>query len=344
MSELPKTRRGPLTRQRLVLTLLASAVILALAALVAVGIGSGPPGPIESLWILFGGDAEHASTVVVEVRSLRVAMGILAGGALAAVGVTLQLLLRNPLADPYVVGVSGGAALAGSIAILVVGQGPWVPPAAFAGAAGATFFTLNATRIGNRPPDVSILLVGVVFNAFAAAVITFLKTLVEAQKAQEVLFWLVGFVGYARGSTVIVVALCVAVALGVLIYLSPRLHLLSLGDNAAARLGVNVERTRTIALLAASLATGAVVAETGLIGFVGLIVPHALRIQVGPDPRLLLPASALIGGAALCLVDAFTRSLFMVFSSEPPVGALCAALGAPIFVWLLRRHLRGRRT
>lgn len=333
--------KGPLTKQRLLAVVAGAAGFLLLAAIISVGVGSGPFRFSDSITMLFGGEADATARAVLEVRALRVVMGVLAGLALAATGVVLQIILRNPLADPFVVGVSGGAALFGSLTIILVGQGPWVPPAAFAGAAGATFFTLNAARVGNRPPDVSILLVGVVLNAFSAAIITFVKTLVEAQKAQEVLFWLVGFVGYARGSSVLVVAACVFIAMATLIYLSPKLNIMSLGDTAAARLGVNVERTRFWALLATSLATGAVVAETGLIGFVGLIIPHALRLIVGPDPRILLPVSALVGGGILCLVDAATRALFLVFSSEPPVGALCAAFGAPIFVLLLRRHLRG---
>ncbi len=335
--------RGPLSRRRLVSTVALAALAMIVAALLALGAGSGPPGFVGSLHIAFGGDADPAAVAVLQMRAWRVAMGLLAGGALAAVGVVLQLLLRNPLADPYVVGVSGGAALAGSMAIIFIGQGPWVPPAAFAGAAAATFFTLSAARVGNRPPDMSVLLVGVVVNFSAAAVITFFKTLVAASKAQEVLFWLVGFVGYSRGPTVLVIATAVFLSLATMMWLSPRLHVMSLGDHAAARLGIDVDRTRLIALLAASLATGAVVAETGLIGFVGLVVPHAMRLVVGPDPRLLLPVSALVGAAALCLVDASTRLLFTVFFSEPPVGALCAVVGAPIFVLLLRRHLRGSR-
>lgn len=340
MSE-QSSQTGVLTRRRLIGALALGTAALVAALLLAVSIGSGPPGLTDTLTTLLSSNADPASVSVLEMRALRVLLGALAGAALAAVGVVLQLLLRNPLADPYVVGVSGGAALFGSLAILFLGAGPWVPAAAFAGAAGATFFTLSAARVGSQPPDVSILLVGVVVNSFAAAVITFLKTLVEAQKAQEVLFWLVGFVGYPRPVTVAIVALFVLSAVGVLIWLSPKLHLMALGDAAAARLGVDVERTRIIALLAASLATGAVVAETGLIGFVGLVVPHALRLLLGPDPRLLLPVAALFGGAALCLTDALTRALFPLFYSETPVGALCAAIGAPIFVVLLRRHLRG---
>ncbi|MFH1811973.1 MAG: iron ABC transporter permease [Pseudomonadota bacterium] len=335
--------QGPLTPRRLVIAVAASAALAGLCVLLALGLGSGDPGLLETFRYLGGGEVEASSQAVLGMRAWRVLLGLLAGGALAAVGVVLQLVLRNPLADPYVVGVSGGAALTGSLAIILIGQGPWVPPAAFAGAALATFITLGAARVGGRQPDVSVLLVGVVLNSFASAVITFVKTLVAASKAQEVLFWLVGFVGYARPSTVGTIAVAVALSLGVLLWLSPQLHIMGLGDAAAARLGVRVERTRTLALLACSLATGAVVSEVGLIGFVGLIVPHAMRILVGPDPRILLPVATLLGGASLVLVDAGTRLLFRVFYSEPPVGALCAAIGAPLFVILLRRHLRGRR-
>lgn len=337
-----------LSAAKLAWTLGLSAVGVALIVLLALGVGSGPPGLWQSLRVLVGQlallDLGHgqASTdsAIVAMRSTRVLLGFFAGAGLAGVGAVLQLLLRNPLADPYVVGVSGGAALGGSLAIIILGQGLWVAPLAFVGAALASFLTLGAARVRGRSADLSVLLVGVVVNAFAAALITLIKTLVAAEKAQEVLFWLVGFIDYARPLNVWIVAIGVLLALGVLQWLSPKLYLMSLGEDSAARLGVDVDRTLIIALAATSLATGVVVSQTGMIGFIGLIVPHALRLVLGPDPRLLVPLSALIGGAALVMMDALTRGLFRVFYSEVPVGALCALIGAPIFIYLLRRALK----
>jgi iron complex transport system permease protein len=181
------------------------------------------------------------------------------------------------------------------------------------------------------------LLVGVVFNAFASAVITILKVIVPPDQGARLLYWLLGSVGYEQPRALATGALFVALAVGGLVLLSARLNLLALGDEEAASLGLHVGRTRGLVLLAASAATGAAVALSGLIGFVGLIVPHGLRRVLGPDHRLLLPASALFGAAFLVLADALARLGFLWLGTEPPVGALTAFLGGPLFLWLLRR-------
>ena len=329
-----------LTRRALFTWLVLTTLFVLVLLLLALGVGSGAPGFVESMRLIFTGGADERSLAILQMRGTRVLLGFFAGAGLAGVGVVLQLLLRNPLADPYVVGVSGGAALSGTLTIMIVGQGPWVAPLALVGAALASFFTLGAARVRGRSADMSVLLIGVVVNAFAAAVITFVKTLVAAEKAQEILFWLVGFIDYAAPINVITVATAVSLSLLVLMWISPHLQLMSLGEDSAARLGVSVDKILFIALAATSLATGAVVSQTGMIGFIGLIVPHALRLIVGPDPRLLLPLSALIGGVSLVLVDALTRALFQLFYSEVPVGAVCALIGAPVFIYLLRRSMR----
>lgn len=329
-----------LNAQGLLLRVGLTALLVAIVLVLSLGIGSAAPGFLESMQSLFSGANDVRSVAILQMRASRVLLGFFAGAGLAGVGVVLQLLLRNPLADPYVVGVSGGAALSGTLTIMLLGQGPWVAPLAFAGAALASFFTLGAARVRGRSADMSVLLIGVVVNAFAAALITFVKTLVAAEKAQEILFWLVGFIDYAAPINVVSVAVAVSLSLAVLMLISPQLQLMSLGEDSAARLGVSVDKILIIALAATSLATGAVVSQTGMIAFVGLIVPHALRLVLGPDPRLLLPISALVGGAALVLVDALTRALFQIFYSEVPVGAVCALIGAPVFIYLLRRKMR----
>jgi len=178
----------------------------------------------------------------------------------------------------------------------------------------------------------------VVFNAFAAAVITCVKTLLTPDRLGEVLYWLAGNLGYERPRTLLVGGVLQILALGLLWAESARLNLLSLGDDEAASLGVPVRRTRALVLLAASLSVAGAVALAGLVGFVGLIVPHLLRLWLGPDQRLLVPASALGGAAFLVVADAATRMLFPVFHAEPPVGVVTAVLGGPLFVWLLNRR------
>ncbi len=286
-------------------------------------------------------------------------LAALVGAGLAASGSTLQGVLRNPLADPFVLGVSGGAALGASLALalglgtvgdLTLGLGGGLggglsrlsAPAlfAFAGAVAAMFFVLAASRgQGGRAPYAA-LLTGVVFNAFASAVITLLKALSDPNRLGELLFWLAGTLGHERAGTLVLSAALQAVAVGVMLALSGRLNLLSLGDADAASLGVDVARTRRWLLLAASASVAGAVVLSGLIGFVGLIVPHVLRLALGPDQRLLVPLSALGGAAFLLLADLLARMAQPLFGQELPVGVVTAVLGGPLFLALL--HRRGR--
>jgi iron complex transport system permease protein len=283
----------------------------------------------------------------------RVLLGALVGAGLATAGVALQALLRNPLAEPFVLGVSGGAALGGTAALAasaVIGpatflgglasSGTSVALGASAGAAASTALVFALGRIGGKLVPEAALLVGVIFNAFAAGVITVVKVMVPPEDAARLLYWLMGAIGYADPGTLAAGAVLLGVAVAVLVALSAQLNLLSLGDDEAASLGVEVGRARGAVFLAASLATGAAVALAGLVGFVGLIVPHLLRRLFGPDHRVLLPASALFGAAFLVLADAAARLAFLPLGSEPPVGALTALLGGPLFLWLLRRTER----
>jgi iron complex transport system permease protein len=293
------------------------------------------------------------ATLLFELRLPRALLGALVGAALAGSGSALQALLRNPLADPFVLGVSGGAALGASLAIglgaAALGEVlPGLPGAlaalsapsllAFAGAALATLLVAAAGRVGGRGGPHSALLTGVIFNAFAAAAITFLKTLSAPDRMGEILYWLAGTLGYERPATLALAALGQALSLGVLVALAGRLNLLSLGDEEAAALGVAVGRTRLVLLLAASASVAGAVALSGLIGFVGLVVPHVLRLLVGPDQRLLLPASALAGASFLVLADLCARLLSPYAGGELPVGVLTALLGGPFFLLLLHRR------
>jgi iron complex transport system permease protein len=260
---------------------------------------------------------------------------------MAASGVAFQALLRNPLADPYVLGVSGGAAVAGTAAALVGGAsalGAWTRPAwAFAGAlvAVAAVFVFGRAR-GQLVPHVA-LLAGVVVNALAGALVLGLRTLLSPHAAAETLGWLVGTLGAADGTRVTVLTAYVGAALLALGAGAIDLNVLALGEEAARTVGVDVARARAIVFFAASLATAAAVAFAGPIGFVGIVVPHALRRLVGADHRLLLPAAAFGGAAFLVVADTAARLAFLAIGTEPAVGVLTALVGAPLFLVILRR-------
>lgn len=277
-------------------------------------------------------------------RLPRVVLAALVGCALAASGAALQSLLRNPLADPFVLGVSGGAALGATVA-LALGVGTFASLGglsatslfALGGAVGATALVLALGRLAGGGGAHATLLAGVIFNAFALAAITFIKALVAPDRLGQVLFWLAGQLGAERWPTLAATAVVVLGAVLALVALTPQLNLLSLGDEEAHSLGVDVRRTRRWLFVLASLAVAAAVSLSGLVGFVGLLVPHFARLLFGVDQRLTLPASALLGAAFLMLADLAARLLFGVFHTEPPVGVVTALLGGPVFLLLMRR-------
>ncbi|WP_373047365.1 FecCD family ABC transporter permease [Vulgatibacter sp.] len=277
-------------------------------------------------------------------RMPRLLLAAIAGLGLSAAGAAYQGLLRNPLADPFVLGVSGGAALGGTLAL--VGGGLLALPAlgggavailSFVGAALATLLAFAAGRSNGRLDPTRTLLTGVIFNSFAAAVITLLKTVVSPEKAQELLFWLTGAIGYESYGTLALALAATVVSTAVLAAQGNALNLLALGDDGAASLGIDVPRVRASIFLASSLAVAVAVSLTGLVAFVGMLVPHLVRLLLGPDQRLLVPASALGGAAFLVLADTAARVLFVPLGTELPVGALTALAGGPFFLLLLRR-------
>ncbi len=336
-------------RGRLALALLGG--LLAIGAAVALSCLLGPQ-EVSLSAALAGLEPDRA--ILVGLRLPRAVLAALVGFALAAAGTALQALLRNPLAEPFVLGVSGGAALGGALVLLasvglasvagpagaLLGAAPPVVLGAVLGAVLSTLLVFGLGRIGGRLVPEAALLVGIVFNAFVAGVITLLKMLVPPDQAARLLYWLMGAIGYEAPGTLAVGALVIAGSVGALVVLSARLNLLTLGDEEAASLGVDVRRVRAQVFFAASAATGAAVALAGMVGFVGLIVPHLVRRLVGPDHRLLLPASALFGAAFLVLADALARLAFLPLGTEPPVGAVTAFVGGPFFLWLLRRGAR----
>jgi iron complex transport system permease protein len=310
------------------------------------------------LAVLFGAEPVSAAraiadptsldrAILVDVRLPRVVLAAIAGGGLAAVGAAFQALLRNPLAEPYVLGVSGGAALGATTAI-ALGLGAstllgaaLIPAAAFLGGLGATLVVYGVARDARAgSAGTSILLAGVMVNAIASALITAQKTLVSPSRAQQLLRWLTGFIDLPSPLALVLVAVYVAVGIAVLLADAGRLNLLALGDETAETLGVDVRALERRIFLAASGVVGAIVSVTGLIGFVGLVVPHVVRRLGGPDHRRVLPFSILLGASALVLCDLAARLVFRWAGTEPPVGAVTALIGGPAFLVLLRRSAR----
>jgi iron complex transport system permease protein len=327
----------------LAVSLTVSTIFLLVAVVLASLLGSEPVS-------LARGWADAASVdhaILFEVRLPRIALAGLAGGGLAVVGCAFQALLRNPLAEPYVLGVSGGAAFGATLAIVlgagwIAGWGPaLIPASALLGGLLATVLVYAIAGAGVEPSGTSILLAGVIVNAIAGALITALKSLVSASKAQELLFWLMGFIDVPSPSTLAFVSAYVVAGGLVLMVDAGRMNLLSLGDESARHLGVDVRSLERRVFLACSLVVGAIVSVTGLIGFVGLVIPHALRRLIGPDHRVLLPTSLIAGAGMLVLCDMIARAAFQWIGTEPPVGAVTALVGGPLFLVLLRRRRVG---
>lgn len=320
----------------------AFAALLASIA-VAVAFGAEPVSIARAL----GDPASLDRTILLDVRLPRVLLAAIAGAGLSLVGAAFQAMLKNPLAEPYVLGVSGGAALGATVAIAagietasILGAAV-VPGAALLGGLGATFLVYGVAH-GARDGSAgtSILLAGVMVNAIAAALITFLKTFVSPSRAQQLLRWLTGFVDLPTTPGLVAVTLYVSVGAAVLVRDAARLNLLALGSEAAGTLGLDVRALERRVFLASSAIVGAIVSVTGLIGFVGLVVPHGLRRLVGPDHRGLLPLSITVGGSMVVLCDLVSRLAFRWLATEPPVGAVTALVGGPVFLWLLWRSAR----
>jgi iron complex transport system permease protein len=285
------------------------------------------------------GNARDAS-IILDLRFPRVIAGALVGAALSIAGSVFQALLRNPLADPYVLGVSSGAAVGAVLAILF-GLGSMIlgsyaiPGAAFVGALLTLLFVYFLARSQGRIPAQTMLLAGVIVSAFFSAIIMFLISVTSDERLYNVTFWLMGNLEPVASQALGVIFLYLLAGSAILFSLARDLNLMALGEETACELGVDVERVKKTAFVFASLITGAVVSVSGLIGFVGLVVPHLVRMIWGPDHRFLLPASALVGAMLLVLADTIARTIMA--PSEIPVGVVTAMGGAPFFVYLLRR-------
>jgi iron complex transport system permease protein len=312
-------------------------LVLAAAVALAVQLGAVPVPAGELVNLITGRPADPTvQTIVLDLRLPRILLAIGAGAGLAAAGVAWQGVLRNPLADPYLIGVSAGGALGAGIAMAFELRGPGgaslVPSMAFAGSLGAIALVYIIGGAGRLRLE-RLLLAGVALTSFLSAILTVLLTL-RAEKIPPMHFWLMGSVAPPRGWPDLFRELpYLAVGLLALFALSGPLNVLQLGTDRARSLGVNPKRTERILIGAASLVTAAVVSTCGMIGFVGLVVPHLARLLVGPDLRLALPTAALAGASLLVLADLVAR-----LCGEIPVGVVTAFLGAPFFLALLIRE------
>ena len=286
-----------------------------------------------------GGAAGGDAALVRELRLPRVLLAFLVGGALGVSGASLQALVRNPLADPYLVGLSGGAGLGAVLAIALHAGGPWaIPLAAFLGALGAVAIVYRLSVVAGHRLDPHVLLLGgVVVGAFAGSLMSAVITLASASELRSAMLWLLGGFGFASWPAVALFAAYAVLPLGVLLASARGLDLLALGEDNAQYLGADVERLKRRIYLSVAALTGAAVAVSGVIGFVGLVVPHVMRRWGGPLHRALLPAAFLGGGAFLVVADVLARTAFRPL--ELPVGIVTALIGVPIFALQLRRTL-----
>ena len=319
------------TRHRAILILSALCLLAVGSFMLALMVGSFKVAPADVLATLFGQEGSGGE-VVIELRLPRAIAGFACGGLLALAGALMQVLLRNPLADPYVLGLSGGAAC-GALAALLAGVAALVTPAAFAGALVSTVIVFGLARSAGAWSSTRLLLTGIVVAAGWGALIMLLLAVAPDAQVRGMLFWLIGDLSGATHGGSALWALA-----GVLLLALPLARdatLLARGEVTAATLGVPV-RSVALALHAlAAAATAVAVTLAGSVGFVGLVVPHAVRLVVGNDQRVLLPASALAGGALLVLADTLARTV--VAPAQLPVGVLTALAGVPMFLWLLRR-------
>jgi iron complex transport system permease protein len=325
-------------------------VVLAVAFLLAVGLGTVWISPATTLRLLAWklGLAElpadvpsSASVILFELRIPRVLLAVVVGAALAASGAVFQALFRNPMADPAIIGVSSGAAL-GAIAVIILGGGVLagglgVPAAAFAGALAVAFLVYRLARIGPAVQVATLLLAGIAVAAVISAVISLVMAF-AGQEIRSIYFWLLG--GLAGRGWGALATSAPLVAVGTLLALTTvrDLNLMALGEERAAQLGVEIERFKRRSLATGALLAAAAVSVAGVIGFVGLMTPHILRLVLGADHRRLVPASILGGAAFMVLADLAARTVRA--PEEIPVGAVTALLGGPFFLYLLRRERR----
>ena len=318
---------------------LSSLLFLLIAIVLSLAIGSVFISPAEMWKILRGVGEEKFTFIIWNIRLPRTVLIALTGAALSGSGASYQGLFRNPLADPFLIGVASGAGLGAVIAMSI--QWPYsfwglmaIPMAAFIAALLTVFIVYFLARVGQTVPTSNLILAGVAFSSFATSLTSFLM-LRSTSEVRRALGWLLGGASQTGWTAILAMLPYVLIGLGILVFFGYRLNLLQFGDDQAQQMGLNVTRTKTILLIASSLATAAAVAFSGIIGFIGLIVPHLMRMWFGADYRQLIPLSILGGATALLISDILAR--VVLAPQEIPVGIITALVGAPFFLWVLRR-------
>ena len=320
-------------RQRAILILLSLSLLAVASFGLALMVGSYQVAPAEVLAALLR-QAGGAGDIVLQLRLPRALAGFACGGLLALAGALMQVLLRNPLADPYVLGISGGAGVGAMFAILIGLPTLGIDGLAFAGALGAMFLVFGLAHGDGSWTQTRLLLTGVIVAAGCGALVALMLSIAPDTKLRGMLFWLMGDLAQAGSSWPPLLALAIALTLAM--PFARELNLLARGMMQAQALGVAVNRLRYAIFLLASLVTAASVTTAGSIGFVGLVVPHLVRLATGNDQRLLLPASVLAGGSMLVLADTLARTV--IAPQQLPVGVLTALIGVPVFLFLLSRQ------
>ena len=336
-------------RARLAIALLAAAALLALAFCITNG--AAEASTLDVIRSLFGDAAAGGRDriIILDIRLPRAILGFLVGAALAVSGVVMQGLFRNPLADPGLVGVSSGASF-GAVVVIVLGGTVAAPAlalfgiyalplAAFGGGLLTTLLLYRIATQGGATSVATMLLAGIALGALTMAATGILISMADDKQLRDLTFWGMGSLAGATWIKVAAAGPVIALALTAMPFMARGLNAITLGEAAAFHMGIHVQRLKTVAILAVAAATGASVAVSGGIGFVGIVVPHILRMAIGPDHRFLLPAAAVLGGTLLIFADLLARTI--VAPAELPIGIITAAVGGPFFLWILLRQ-RGR--
>ena len=336
----------PLTPRRVAWICVALGAVLFVAVVISLRMGAYPISAVDIVKTLLSGilgrweaiPSEYRS-IVFAVRLPRIALGILVGASLSTAGAGFQALLRNPLADPYVLGVSSGAALGAIVSLIATPHVPGaIQLAAFAGAAVTIAAVYFLGRRGGQLDSATLLLAGIVAVSFLSAAIMFLMTMLPGRELRGMAFWLMGDLQSPPSINSRWLYLLLVIGVGSIYTTSSDLNLILTGEQEARHLGVNVSRVKLVVYVAASLLTGLAVSVSGAIGYVGLLVPHLMRMMFGSDYRVLIPASALGGAILIVFADMLARTV--VAPTELPVGAMTALVGAPVFIYLMRRRVR----
>lgn len=328
-------------RKKLILMILGGSLGILGVSLVCLNFGVVPIHPKEIFSLIWNSSLDKTNSLIIwQLRIPRITMAILAGAALSTVGGAFQGILRNPLADPYILGVSAGAALGACIGIALqytTGYylASYLPLFAFTGAMFSLYLVYMSSKISYTLASTGLLLAGVAINFLFSALITVLLAL-SKRELHSMIFWLMGDLSTANWNKITIVTIPVIVGCLFLFSSSLDLNALSLGEEEALHLGVNTGKLRIRIFIIGSIIIASIVSFTGLIGFVGLVVPHITRLLVGPDHRVMLPISALFGAIFLILCDTFAR--IIIAPTEIPIGAVTAIVGAPLFIYLLQRR------